>query len=384
MIWLRKWAPQWLKDCALLLSALAIGALSLVPKRRGSIAFYSTFNPDKFAGNLREVFLLGTKYPRYDFVWLTNDRETAQRLSDAGLKAKHYTFFPLWPLLRAEKIVLDNLVRHLSFGRFRLFQLWHGTGFKNIGLLNEKRRGLLRFVSRRHYRMAEMVLASSKEDAARKEAAFLNGNLLIAGSPRNDRLLAAPHERARRGARFSIPEGKRLIAYCPTFRETNARHPFTSAFWPALDARLSRENAAFVVKKHPRDAALTVPTGFRNIMDVSKVREDVQDLLSIADILVTDYSAISTDFVLTGKPIVFYTYDQADYERDSRTFYYDLKEVLPGPFAQTEDELSERVFDSVWFDGADYQARYAAFRSRFHAFLDAGAAERVAASIVDA
>lgn len=381
---LRKWVPQWLKDSALLVSALLIGACTVIPKRRGTIAFYSTFNPDKFAGNLREVFLRADRYREVEFVWLTSDRDTAERLSAAGFTAKSYRFFPLWPLLRAEKIVLDNLVRHLSFGRFRLFQMWHGTGFKNIGLLNEKRAGLLRFVSRRHYQKAEMVLASSTEDAERKRAAFSNDKLMIAGSPRNDRLLATTAQLSTRRAAFGISDRKKLIVYCPTFRQKNAQNPFTETFWPEFNRRLEEANAVFVVKKHPRDAALSVPQVFENIMDVSKVKEDVQDLLSIADLLITDYSAISTDFVLTGKPIVFYTYDQADYERDSRTFYYDLNEVLPGPFAQTENELAELVFDKRWFEHLAYRTRYTAFRTRFHAFVDADAAARIAESIVRA
>ena len=62
--------------------------------------------------------------------------------------------------------------------------------------------------------------------------------------------------------------------------------------------------------------------------------------------LVTDYSSAMFDFAVTGKPMVFYTYDLEHYRDDVRGFYFDLAEVAPGPLVRTSSELVEAIADS--------------------------------------
>lgn len=88
------------------------------------------------------------------------------------------------------------------------------------------------------------------------------------------------------------------------------------------------------------------------------------------DILITDYSSIVTDFILTERPIIFYFFDYEDYINHSRKFYYDLLSILPGPFAYDEWELYNLLLNIDWFQDPNYIKRYQAFINMFHEYKD--------------
>jgi CDP-glycerol glycerophosphotransferase len=92
--------------------------------------------------------------------------------------------------------------------------------------------------------------------------------------------------------------------------------------------------------------------------------------------MVTDYSSTMFDFAVTGKPLLFFTYDLDDYRDRLRGFYFDLAEVAPGPLVATSKELLTAIadIDSVAEAHAD---RYASFRETFCALEDGHATERV-------
>src|SRR5215213_10738215 len=74
------------------------------------------------------------------------------------------------------------------------------------------------------------------------------------------------------------------------------------------------------------------------VRDVSS-HPDIRDLYLAADVLITDYSSAMFDFAVTGKPMVFYTYDLAHYRDSVRGFYFDFLPEAPGPVVQTTPEL---------------------------------------------
>ena len=111
------------------------------------------------------------------------------------------------------------------------------------------------------------------------------------------------------------------------------------------------------------------------MIDVSD-RPEPAELYLAADVLVTDYSSAMFDFGVTGKPMLFFTYDLDHYRDDLRGFYVDLAEVAPGPLLRTSDELVAAIagIDEVI---ADHAGSYARFRETFCALEDGHATERV-------
>ena len=72
-----------------------------------------------------------------------------------------------------------------------------------------------------------------------------------------------------------------------------------------------------------------------------------QELMLLADILITDYSSIMIEFGLLNKPIVFFAYDLDNYLSNERGFYLNYKNDLPGPIVHTTEELIECIEKGV-------------------------------------
>ena len=94
---------------------------------------------------------------------------------------------------------------------------------------------------------------------------------------------------------------------------------------------------------------------------------DINELMLVSDVLVTDYSSAMYEFALLGRPMAFFTPDADDYLAE-RGFYLDFPADLPGPtFVRSEDlaaylragsfDLDRvRAFAAASFDVADGHA----------------------------
>ncbi|WP_254905023.1 CDP-glycerol glycerophosphotransferase family protein, partial [Enterococcus sp. 3C8_DIV0646] len=82
---------------------------------------------------------------------------------------------------------------------------------------------------------------------------------------------------------------------------------------------------------------------------------DANEVLSIIDVLITDYSSIFFDFLVTKKPIIFYAWDKDLYSFE-RGMYL-TNDELPGPTAENFDELL-KLIQSVEVNHTKYQKKY--------------------------
>ena len=82
------------------------------------------------------------------------------------------------------------------------------------------------------------------------------------------------------------------------------------------------------------------------------------------------------DFAVTGRPMLFFTYDLEHYRDELRGFYFDFENEAPGPLLKTSDEVIEalRSIDDVH---RTYTAPYERFTQRFCELDDGKAASRV-------
>lgn len=348
----------------------------LVPKQKNRILFLPRHSKGEFSGNLKPLFLHAyseSTYANLTCIWITDKQHIADDLSKAGFNVTLSTRRPIWQLLRADWIFLDagQDGKYLR-GNFKVVQVWHGTGFKKLGKLdtiNTPRPWLgFDFVN------WKLVLAGSAEDKKRKELCFPGAHVEITGSPRNDYFFT-PDETSIHDE-LEIPLGKRIITYAPTWRDNNSAKAFSSNLWKHISHLMHETNSIFIIKRHPYDNVLTVPAGFEHILDLTHKVKDVQKLLKITDILISDYSGIITDYAITKRPIINYMYDYDAYIAQCREFYYDLKSILPGYICQTEEELLTAIADLSWFETPKYTSQYAKFLDMFHLYFDGESTKR--------
>lgn len=192
------------------------------------------------------------------------------------------------------------------------------------------------------------------------------------GIPRTDPLLD-PEWRAERATavreRYAIPDGRRVILYAPTFRGEQVHHArYSDELDLDLLARELGDDHLFLLRLHPfvRDAVRIGPELRRFVIDVSD-HPDINELMLVADHLVTDYSSAIFEFSLLERPMSFFAPDLAAYERE-RGFYFEYRAGVPGPvFTDTAalaahlragsfDTDVVRRFRDTSFDAADGHA----------------------------
>jgi CDP-glycerol glycerophosphotransferase (TagB/SpsB family) len=169
-----------------------------------------------------------------------------------------------------------------------------------------------------------------------------------------------------------------VILYAPTFRGDD----IASARFPEfIDFGLMREmlgsDHVMIVRQHPFvRQPLEVPASLTDfVIDVSGYPE-INQLMLLADVLVTDYSSSIYEFSLTGRPIVFFAPDHEDYERQ-RGFFLDYRTEGPGPVFQTTRELAD------YLRSGDFDlGRVRRFREKWFALADGHASERVVDQLV--
>ncbi len=267
-----------------------------------------------------------------------------------------------------------------------VIQTWHASGaFKKIGYsVIDKTFGASPSLIRRvriHSNYTHCLIASHTAVPAYAEAFGQPAERFVSlGVPRTDVFFdpefAARAEKLR--AKYRLPSGKKTVLYAPTFRG-DSKH--SAAYHDDLD--LNELQAAcgneyvVLLRLHPFVAAEVAIddelAGF--VIDVSR-HPDINELLLISDLLVTDYSSTIYEYALLGRPMAFFAPDFEAYQAE-RGFYFDYESGVPGPVFTTTTALAEYLSA-----GMLDVARVEEFRSRSFDLADGHASERVVDTLI--
>lgn len=286
------------------------------------------------------------RFSRMTFVWAVNRPEDAP----ADVRA--------CPRVRFVKVGSDEYLMHLATaGRLinnvsfppyyvrrddqRYLNTWHGTPMKTLG--RSMKQGLVEYENlERNFIQASHLMAPNELT----KWALLNehhldviypGSVAIVGSPRLDRLVNHTAElREDMRKRLEIPEGKRVVLVAPTWRGGVSDQSFDGdALVEELSVLAGVDDVHVLYRAH----RLTEKFVEKLQLPVQVVPADIDtnELLAVVDHLVTDYSSIFFDFLVTGCPITLYVPDLDQYAAD-RGLYLTPDE-LPVSIARTVDEL---------------------------------------------
>jgi CDP-glycerol glycerophosphotransferase len=267
-------------------------------------------------------------------------------------------------------------------------QTWHGTPLKRIGFDITNPQFIMGTAYFDHLARDvaqwDLLLSPNPFSTPVMRRAFrYEGEICEYGYPRNDLLHRAdtPRLAAMVRARLGLPEGKRVVLYAPTWRDNQV---YSNGRRYRFDMRLDLERAwqalgrdhVFLIRGH-HQMADDVPAGMRPgfALNVSAY-PDITELFLAADVLVTDYSSAMFDYAVTGRPMVFFTYDLAEYRDNLRGFYFDFEAEAPGPLLQASADVIDAIsgIDSV---AASYRDAYQLFAAKFCPLDDGKAAARV-------
>ncbi|MDF2541068.1 MAG: Poly(glycerophosphate) glycerophosphotransferase family protein [Herbinix sp.] len=347
---------------------LPIYGLSFLSFRDKNIwVFGSTFGR-RFADNPKYFYLyMRENHPKeVKVIWITKQKDIMEFMISNNLKCYYlYSLKGIWYSLRAKVYIYDNYSKDicytLSGGAIKL-NLWHGIPLKKI----QKDNVFDRFRNPRSFwakiysiprrisdeKPSDYVLTTSKNLIAIFSSAFQTKNVLVSGYPRNDILLTETiysvnlHKEEDVLDKLKTYRGRnKIILYMPTFRDSE----MDFFHLPDLDEfckYLEQEKIYFCVKLHPKSK---LHKKFSQLATdqiiIASPDADPYPLLTLADVLVTDYSSIYFDYLLTGKPIIFFDYDYEEYLKESRELYFNYELFTPGKKVKNFNELIKALHE---------------------------------------
>lgn len=255
-------------------------------------------------------------------------------------KAKYVFVDDFYPVIYPIRLKKDK----------KLIQLWHAMGaFKTVGYSRMGKPGGPRGYNLTHRNYTDTIVSS---ESIRKNYAEAFGidieKVHPLGIPRTDIFFDKEYEKKVRKKlyqKYPALKNKKVILFAPTFRgngEGSAHYNFEWIDFKQLKKEFSKDYVC-IIKLHPfiRNKADYDFTKDDFYLDLSSERE-INDLLFITDILLTDYSSVIYEYSFFRKPIIFYTPDLEEYMA-SRDFYYPFEKYNYGVMASNMKELIQAI-----------------------------------------
>jgi len=231
-----------------------------------------------------------------------------------------------------------------------LIQVWHAAGaFKTFGFSRMGKIGGPSIHSRNHKNYTKAVVSSEgvRENYAEGFGISID-KVYASGVPRTDMFFDKERTldiKENLYKNYPYLENKKVILFAPTFRgngQSSAYYPFELLELDKLYESLHNEYV-FLFKNHPFvKSDLNIPSKYDNFFFDFSDYSEINDLLLITDILITDYSSVCFEFALLGKPMLFFAFDAEQYIEE-RGFYYDYYDFIPGPLVRTTREMIEII-----------------------------------------
>ena len=262
-----------------------------------------------------------------------------------------------------------------------LVQVWHAMGaFKKFGYS----RSSAEKNSLTHKNYTEAIVSSPEIAAIYAEAFGIDeSRVKPVGVPRTDMLFDESY-RAETVERLIDKEprlkGKKICLFAPTFRGNSVN----DAYYPKEFLDVKRladdlgEDWAIILKYHPFiKNAPEIPVEVKDrVFDFGDERE-INDILFITDVLVTDYSSVIFENAVLRNPSVLYAPDLADYTGE-RGFYYEYGAYSCGQVVTNESDLAEAIKNAE-----SNTEKSEEFRMRFVSLCDGNSSKRFVEDIIE-
>ena len=351
------------------------------PVVKNRISFISG-RRDEMGGNEKFVYDILKSRNDIDFKFiLQSDLDKSSKIG------KKKEFYKLYATSRI--VIVDDYFNLLDTVKKRndvtLIQLWHACGaFKTFGFSRLGKPGGPKQTSTSH-RMYDYTIVSSENIIKYYAEGFglSDRNILPTGIPRTDIFRDSEYaDRIKKEFYSKHPQltNKKIIMFAPTFRgagQNSAYYPL-DVFDPDRFYEKIGDEYAVIIKLHPFcKERFKIEDKYKDyIIDLSD-EDELNDLLFVTDLLITDYSSAIFEASLLDIPMLFFSYDLYHYISD-RDFYCDYETFVPGKIVFTQQALEEAVIKS------DCETeKIKPFREKFFSGYDGKSSERVANFIID-
>ncbi|TVT72644.1 MAG: CDP-glycerol--glycerophosphate glycerophosphotransferase [Pseudomonas sp.] len=322
-----------------------------------------------------------------DMVWAIG-RNTNKALFPKEIRLVRRNSWRFFRELASSRVWVDNA---LNFIWLRVpkkkeqvyLQTWHGSmGLKRIGRDDIKNK---QWLARAEWcdRDTDYCISNSEfENRVYRESYWPTVNILPYGHARNDVFFRCEPGHVRELKEkicrtYGLCSDYRIALYAPTFRDDKALDHYDLDYSRVLAALKKRWGGEWYLfaRFHFQSKSAQFAEQEDNVVNLSHY-PDMQELMLVADVGITDYSSWICDYLLTRMPGFIYASDLSHYG-DERGLYYPL-DSTPFPVATRTDELASHI---EGFDDAIYQSKIELFLADKGCVEDGYASARVVGKI---
>lgn len=325
-----------------------LSILKLFPTKSKNI-FFESYNGKQFSDNPLYLY----KYLQeiscdFRYIWALFDPSLIQGESVLVVKPRTIRYF--YYLITAKYVFTNiQLSAYVPKKKDSLWiNTWHGGGkFKKVDIPTVTL----------YERLTKKIVAQNTDYYVTSSAGFTSvmqpstgiviEKFIKTGMPRND--IFFYNEKRKSASKkvrqfYNIQEDIFIVLYVPTYRG-NVKN---SNFGIQLD--IEKINRA-ILKRFKREPlllfrahhAMVIVNGFSEKAINASSYPDIQELLCVADFMITDYSSVIWDYSLTGKPGLLFTPDLEEYE-NNRGLYSPIS-TWPFIYCKTNEELEREILN---------------------------------------
>lgn len=321
-----------------------------------------------------------------DLIWVVESSEKIASLPNY-IKPCVRGSMQYYYYMNTAKVWVDNCRSHFlnKKRKQKYLQTWHGFALKRI------EKDVEDSLSQQYVRtavhdsdMIDAIVSDSRHMTnIYKKSFWYNGRVYEWGAPRNDILITSHKNgiiRKKVCEIYGLSNECKFVIYAPTFRSNRSLDYYKMDFSRVINACERKFGGEFVVlvRLHPNIADKSYELGLNGstAIDASGY-PDIQELLAVSDVAISDYSSIMFDFATTNKPCFQFSTDIEDYLKD-RNFYFQL-DKLPFPLAKSNDELEQIILN---FNQYNYAEEISKFFSEVKMVRDGDASKKSAELIL--
>lgn len=290
---------------------------------------------------LYEEMLKRDEFKDYKFVWAFSEPEKFDVPGAEKVKLNSLKYF-IESMKCGIWITNVDIERGLKYKPKKTIYIntYHGIPLKYIGNSQKNRNDY-------DYSDIDYLCSSCKylddiyinDFKVRKEA------LVKCGLPRNDILYTCNDKKINDiKKKLNIPEDKKVILYAPTWRDSNDGGK-NYVIKPPIDIEYFREKLSkdyVILFRMHHLTTKQLGLKFDDFVRDCSGSYDINDLMMISDILISDYSATIFDYSILERPILLFAYDYEDY-KEARGLYIELEDLLPNNVFSNQEDLIDRI-----------------------------------------
>ncbi|MEI5907737.1 CDP-glycerol glycerophosphotransferase family protein [Bacillus spongiae] len=361
---------------------LIVHLFNLLPVQNNKIFLFSYYG-SQFGCNpkyITDYIINNEPDGKFDIVWAFNDLESRKHL-ESFRKVKVMSLKYFYELCTS-KVVITNFRTTEYFVKRKnqyYIQTWHSSlRLKQIEKDAESSLPAHYLqMAKKDSQKCDLLLSGCKYSSTIfKRAFWYQGEIFEHGIPRNDVLFQNDeNKREEVLKKLNIKKNTKIVLYAPTFRKDHNDHVYNVDYSKVVDS-LSRKFGGkwkVLVKLHPHLLAQSKHLlNGQEVMDVTKY-DDIQELLLVADVLISDYSSLIFDYAITNRPCFLFIPDVVEYIKKERNLYFEI-DKLPFISGKSNTELIDQIDN---FNSEDYLLNLRSFLKGIESYENGVAAEKL-------